>query len=125
MATKIASSFQFLGGNSTMDLNGNSKGYAKGVSVISDANNNETVLDDDHSISEKDVNAYLQHYNKWKQSVLGHRLTEILRDYFGYEFDAEIKWNNVFMIGIFHIIAIIAFSQLIWVATPMSYAWGE
>ncbi|XP_062535970.1 stearoyl-CoA desaturase 5 isoform X3 [Armigeres subalbatus] len=124
MSATMASSCQLLSGNSVKDLNGTSKGRGKGVSVINDANNNETVLGDDHTISEKDVNAYLQHYNKWKQSVLGHRLTAILRDYFGYEFDAEIKWNNVFMIGLFHLIAIVSFTQLVLVATPISYLWG-
>lgn len=125
MAAKLASTFQFLGGNSTKAMNANAKGLGKGVSIISDPNNNETVLDDDHTITEKDVNAYLQQYNKWKQTVLGHRLTEILRDYFGYEFDAEIKWNNVFMIGIFHLVAIVAFLYWVWDSTPVTYAWGE
>lgn len=125
MSKKLASTFQFLGGNSVKDMNGNSKGAGVGVSIISDPNNNETVLGDDHTITEKDVNTYLQRYNKWKQSALGHRLTRIVRDYFGYEFDAEIKWNNVFMIGLFHVIAVAAFLNWVWVSTPVTYAWGE
>lgn len=123
MTTKLASSLQFLGGNGMQDTNG--KRFAKGISVINDANNNETVLGDDQSITEKDVNSYLQQYNKWKQTAWGHRLTAILRDYFGYEFDAEIKWNNVFMIGTIHLIAIGTFSSLVWRATIVSYLWGE
>lgn len=123
MTTKLATSLQFVGSNGTKDKNG--KPFGKGVSVINDANNNETILADDHTITEKDINSYLQHYNKWKQTAWGHRLTAIVRDYLGYEFDAEIKWNNVFMIGVFHLIAILSFSRLVWRATIISYLWGE
>lgn len=125
MTTKFAKAFQFLGGNSTQAMQKSGKHYRGAVKCISDPNNNETVLGDDQTITEKDINAYLRHYNKWKQSVLGHRLTSILRDYFGYEFDAEIKWNNVLMIGLFHLIALIAFVVNIVDATPATFAWGE
>lgn len=93
--------------------------------ILNDPNNNETILGDDANITEKQVDEYIEHYNKWKQSELGHRLTAILRDKFGYTFDAEIKWNNVFMIGIFHVIAIAAFCKYVFNATIVTYVWGE
>uniref|UniRef100_A0A8D8B765 Stearoyl-CoA desaturase 5 n=2 Tax=Culex pipiens TaxID=7175 RepID=A0A8D8B765_CULPI len=92
--------------------------------ILNDPNNNETILGDDANITEKQVDEYIEHYNKWKQSELGHRLTAILRDKFGYTFDAEIKWNNVFMIGIFHVIAIAAFCKYVFNATIVTYVWG-
>lgn len=119
MTANLATSLRFVDGTQNMKRQGKT-----GVSVINDANNNETVLGDDQTITEKDINSYLQHYNKWKQSAWGHRLTAILREYFGYEFDAEIKWNNVLSIGLIHVIAICSFMRLVWRATIISYLWG-
>ncbi|XP_055585557.1 stearoyl-CoA desaturase 5-like [Uranotaenia lowii] len=117
MTTDLFNSLQFIGGNAGAKM-------GKGKAIINDLNNNETIMHDDRNISEQDVNAYLQHYNKWTQSALGHRLTAILKDWFGYEFDAEIKWNNVFMIGIFHVFGIYGFLAYSWRASLVAWAWG-
>ncbi|XP_055550134.1 uncharacterized protein LOC129732841 [Wyeomyia smithii] len=125
MTVRVINTVQFIAGNSAQDLLANNIKSSKGKAIINDVNNNETVLGDDRSITEQDINAYLEHYNKWKQTGWGHWLTYILRQYFGYEFDAEIKWNNVLMIGVFHVIAIYAFAKYVLQATLVTYIWGE
>lgn len=128
----VESNLRFLGDR---DLNQNMKkrpvastdsGEIKmDKAILNDPNNNETILGDDQRITEKELDEYMEHYDKWKQSALGHRLTAILRDVFGYTFDAEIKWNNVFMIGIFHVIAIAAFCKYVFNATIVTYLWDQ
>lgn len=124
MTVRVLNTVQFLAGNSSQDMMAKKVKTVKGKAIINDVNNNETVLGDDRSITEQDINAYLEHYNKWKQTELGHWLTHVLGHYFGYRFDAEIKWNNVLMIGLFHLIAITAFLHYVWEARLVTYLWG-
>lgn len=93
--------------------------------IIEDVNNNELSLSDNKSISEQEVEKYLDNYKAWKQTAWGHRLTCILRDYFGYEFDAEIKWHNVISISAFHLIAVLAVLRYYMDASVAIVLWGK
>uniref|UniRef100_A0A182MEQ2 Uncharacterized protein n=1 Tax=Anopheles culicifacies TaxID=139723 RepID=A0A182MEQ2_9DIPT len=137
MTVGITSTLQFIAGNSAQYMkpgpNDQSQQAAAaeaaaaaaaangGTTSIADNNNNE--LEDDRTVSNKDIDSYLKHYNRWEQSAWGRRLSDLLKWYVGYEFDAEIKWNNVFMIGIFHVIAVWSFLHYVWQATPITYLW--
>ncbi|XP_029722928.2 acyl-CoA Delta(11) desaturase isoform X2 [Aedes albopictus] len=92
--------------------------------IIEDVNNNELSLSDNKSISEQEVEKYLDNYKAWKQTAWGHRLTCILRDCFGYEFDAEIKWHNVISISAFHLIAVLAVLRYYMDASVAIVLWG-
>lgn len=93
--------------------------------IIEDVNNNELKLSDNKSISEQEVEKYMARYNAWKQSEWGHWLTCTLKEYFGYEFDAEIKWHNVLSISAFHLIAILAVLKFYKEASAVIVLWGK
>lgn len=133
MTVGITSTLQFIAGNSAQYMkpgpNGQSQQAAAAAaaaaasSTVPDTNNNE--MEDDRTVSDKDIDSYLKHYNRWQQSAWGRTLSDLVKRYLGYEFEDEVKWNNVFMIGIFHVIAVWSFLHYVWQATPITYLWGK
>uniref|UniRef100_A0A182N6I9 Fatty acid desaturase domain-containing protein n=1 Tax=Anopheles dirus TaxID=7168 RepID=A0A182N6I9_9DIPT len=124
MTVGITNTLQFIAGNSAQYMKpgkNDGTGQAK-AATVPDSNNNE--LEDDRTVSNKDLDSYLKHYNRWQQSGWGRTMSALLKRYLGYEFDAEIKWNNVLMIGIFHVIAVWSFLHYVFRATPVTYLWG-
>ncbi|XP_040154102.1 stearoyl-CoA desaturase 5 isoform X1 [Anopheles arabiensis] len=132
MTVGITSTLQFIAGNSAQYMkpgpNGQSQQAAAAAaaaaasSTVPDTNNNE--MEDDRTVSDKDIDSYLKHYNRWQQSAWGRTLSDLVKRYLGYEFEDEVKWNNVFMIGIFHVIAVWSFLHYVFQATPITYLWG-
>lgn len=98
---------------------------AKMKEIISDANNNDISMNDDQSVSDKDLDQYINHYNEWRQSETGKRLQELVERVLGTKFDAEIKWKNVAMIGGLHIITAALFFVYVWDSTIVTWVWGK
>ncbi|XP_049530775.1 acyl-CoA Delta-9 desaturase-like [Anopheles darlingi] len=137
MTVGVTSTLQFIAGNSAQYMKpgeDNERESPAGAMATSrlptdtnnnnNNNNNSNEMEDDQTVSNKDIDSYLKHYNRWQQTAWGHRMTELLKRWTGYEFDAEIKWNNVLMIGTFHVIAVCSFAYYVWQATIVSYVWG-
>uniref|UniRef100_A0A182SDQ3 Uncharacterized protein n=1 Tax=Anopheles maculatus TaxID=74869 RepID=A0A182SDQ3_9DIPT len=141
MTVGITSTLQFIAGNSAQYMKPNDRsqqseaanGAAAAAARVASSttfpdtnnnNNNNNEMEDDLSVSNKDIDSYLKHYNRWQQSGWGRTLSNLLKQHLGYEFDAEIKWNNVFMIGIFHVIAVCSFLYYVLQATLVTYLWA-
>nr|XP_029722931.1 stearoyl-CoA desaturase 5-like [Aedes albopictus]XP_029733144.1 stearoyl-CoA desaturase 5-like [Aedes albopictus] len=92
--------------------------------IISDTNNNDISMNDDKSVSDKDLDQYINHYNEWKQSKAGKWSQELVERILGTKFDAEIKWKNVAMIGGLHFITAALFFVYVWDSTIITWVWG-
>ncbi|XP_058453624.1 acyl-CoA Delta-9 desaturase-like [Malaya genurostris] len=97
---------------------------AKMKRIYSDTNNNEIMMGDDESVSDKELKQYMEHYDQWKQSAVGKWLQDQLADKFGWKFGAEIKWKNVALIGGLHIATVVLFFVYVWESTPWTWVWG-
>lgn len=93
--------------------------------IISDTNNNDISMNDDKSVSDKDLDQYINHYNEWKQSKAGKWSQELVERILGTKFDAEIKWKNVAMIGGLHFITAALFFVYVWDSTIITWVWGK
>lgn len=92
---------------------------------IDSNNNNDAAMKDDMTISDKELDKYLEHYNKWEQSAAGRWLQQFLADKLGIKFDNEIKWKNVGLIGGLHFFTAALFFFYVWDSTIVTWLWGE
>uniref|UniRef100_A0A182SB67 Uncharacterized protein n=1 Tax=Anopheles maculatus TaxID=74869 RepID=A0A182SB67_9DIPT len=89
-----------------------------------DLNNNFNGMGDSKELTDKDLDDYLQHYNKWQQSRFGRALQQWIANRFGLKFDAEIKWKNVAMIGGLHLLTVVLFFKYVWYSTLTTWVWA-
>lgn len=93
--------------------------------IISDANNNDAAMNDDKSVSDKELDRYMNHYYEWRQSEVGKWMQTLVERILGLKFDNEIKWKNVAMIGGLHVITIVLFFVYVWDSTIVTWIWGK